>query len=187
MTRGLTIGQVAVVGVTVKTVRHYHRLGLVDGPRRDRSGYRRNGAYAWLRLAKVRALADAGVPLAEIGALLDADPQRFAAEVAHVKQRLTDRIQELVARRDILDRLTTGNRLLLPDRACAILDRGAKLGFPAEYLAIGREAVILAKAVVPNFDDFLTQVEHTLGDSRYVALLKGCWEARVGTTRSAGR
>jgi DNA-binding transcriptional MerR regulator len=180
MTSGLTIGQVAAfVGVTVKTVRHYHRLGLVDEPRRDASGYRRYAASELLRLAKVRALAEAGVPLAEIGALLDADPLRFAAEVAHVKQRLTDRIQDLVARRDMLDRLATGNRLLLPDRACAILDRGAKLGFPAEYLAISREALILAKAVVPDFDDFLTQVEHTLDDPRHVTLLKGCWEARA--------
>jgi DNA-binding transcriptional MerR regulator len=150
---------------------------LVDEPRRDRSGYRRYGASELLRLAKVRALAEAGVPLAEIGALLDADPQRFAAEVADVKRRLTDRIQELVARRDVLDRVATGNRLLLPDRACALLDRGAELGLPAEYLATCREGLILAKALVPDFDDFLTQIEHTLDDPQHVALLKSCWEA----------
>jgi DNA-binding transcriptional MerR regulator len=178
MASGLTISQVAAfAAVTVKTVRHYHRLGLVDEPRRDRSGYRRYGASELLRLAQVRALAEAGVPLAEIGVLIDADPQRFAAKVTDVKQRLTDRIQKLVAQRDMLDRLATGNRLLLPDRACAILDRAAELGFPAEQLAMSGEALILAKALVPDFDAYLTQVEHTLDDPRQVALLKRCWEA----------
>jgi DNA-binding transcriptional MerR regulator len=178
MTRGLTIGQVAAfAGVTVKTVRHYHRLGLVDEPRRDLSGYRRYGSSELLRLAQVRTLAEAGVPLAEIGALLDADPEKFAAEVADVKQQLTDRIRELRARRDKLDRLATGNGLLLPDRACAILERAAKLGFAANHIETSREALILAKAVVPDFDDFLTKVEHTLDDARYVALLKRSWEA----------
>ena len=179
MSKGLTIGQVAAfAGVTVKTVRHYHRLGLLDEPRRDSSGYRRYGAAQLLRLAQVRTLAEAGVPLAEIGALLDdADPQRFAAEVDEIKQRLSDRIQELVAQREMLDRLTAGNRLLLPDRACALLDRAAKLGFPAEYLDTCRDALILAKALVPSFDEFLAQVERTLDDPKHVALLKSCWEA----------
>jgi DNA-binding transcriptional MerR regulator len=36
---GLTIGQAAAfAGVTVKTVRHCHRLGLVEEPERDGSG-----------------------------------------------------------------------------------------------------------------------------------------------------
>ncbi|MEV1169149.1 MerR family DNA-binding transcriptional regulator [Nonomuraea sp. NPDC049784] len=34
----------------MKTVRHYHRHGLIDGPDRDRSGYRRYGSADLLRL-----------------------------------------------------------------------------------------------------------------------------------------
>jgi len=79
MANGLTIGQAAAfVGVTIKTVRHYHRLDLVAEPERDGSGYRRYGSPDLLRLIQVRTLAGAGVPLAEIGDLLDADPERFA-------------------------------------------------------------------------------------------------------------
>ena len=52
MTDGLAIGQAAAfAGVTVKTVRHYHRLGLVKEPERDSSGYRR---YGWRRSTNVR-------------------------------------------------------------------------------------------------------------------------------------
>ncbi|WP_369028458.1 MerR family DNA-binding transcriptional regulator, partial [Nocardia farcinica] len=45
MRTGVTIGQAAAfVGVTVKTVRHYHKLGLVAEPGRDSSGFRRYGS-----------------------------------------------------------------------------------------------------------------------------------------------
>ncbi|MET4612625.1 DNA-binding transcriptional MerR regulator [Rhodococcus sp. PvR044] len=65
MRNGVTIGQAAAFGgVTVKTVRHYHKLGLVKEPERDSSGYRRYGSAELLRLVQVRTLAAAGVPLA---------------------------------------------------------------------------------------------------------------------------
>jgi DNA-binding transcriptional MerR regulator len=180
MTRGLTISQAAAfAGVTVKTVRHYHRLGLIDEPRRDWSGYRRYASADLLRLVQVRTLAEAGVPLAKIGAMLDADPDRFAADVADVERRLTERIEQLIARRDMLHRLAGGNRLLLPDRACAILDRATKLGFPPDYVARIQDGLVLAKALIPEFDDYLTQIECSLDDAVYMALLERWWDARA--------
>jgi MerR family transcriptional regulator, thiopeptide resistance regulator len=103
MRNGLTIGQAAAfTGVTIKTVRHYHWLGLIDEPERDSSGYRRYRSTDLLRLVQVRTLAGAGVPLAKIGAMLDANPERFAAALADVEQHLTDRIDELIERRRTL-------------------------------------------------------------------------------------
>ncbi|MEU6882421.1 MerR family transcriptional regulator [Streptomyces sp. NPDC046712] len=180
MADGLTIGQAAAfVGVTIKTVRHYHRLGLVAEPERDGSGYRRYGSADLLRLIQVRTLAGAGVPLAEIGDLLDADPERFAAALDDVHRRLTEQIEGLIARRDTLHRLT-GDRALLPDRACAILDRMPGLGFSPDYVAGQREALVLARALVPEgFDGFLTQLEHLLDDPGYTDLIKRGWEAET--------
>lgn len=69
---GLTIGRAAAfAGVTVATVRQYHQQGLVDEPEYDSSGRRRYRSAELLRLVQVRTLAGAGVPLAEIGDLLD--------------------------------------------------------------------------------------------------------------------
>ncbi|MEV8533115.1 MerR family transcriptional regulator [Streptomyces sp. NPDC051211] len=180
MADGLTIGQAAAfVGVTIKTVRHYHRLGLVAEPERDGSGYRRYGSADLLRMVQVRTLAGAGVPLAEIGDLLDADPERFAAALDDVHRRLNERIEDLIARRDTLHRLTRGDRALLPDRACAVLDRLADLGFSADYLAGQREALVLARALVPEiFESFLIRLEHGLEDPEYVELTKRGWDAR---------
>ncbi|MEV0901902.1 MerR family transcriptional regulator [Actinoplanes sp. NPDC049802] len=179
MANGLTIGQAAgFAGVTVKTVRHYHRLGLLGEPGRDTSGYRRYTSTDLLRLVQVRTLAEAGVPLAEIGGLLGADPERFAAAVADVERRLTDRITELVARRDTLHRLADGDRALLPEHACALLDRLAELDFGPEVVASQREALVLARALAPAFfDGFVTQLERRLDDPEYVRLWKRTWDA----------
>lgn len=180
MADGLTIGQAAAfVGVTVKTVRHYHQLGLVAEPERDSSGYRRYGSADLLRLIQARTLAGAGVPLAEIADLLDAGPERFAAALDDVHRRLTERIEDLTARRDTLHRLTHGDRVLLPDRACAVLDRLAGLGFPPDYVAAQREALVLARALVPEIvDSFLTRLELLLDDPEHVELTRRGWDAR---------
>ncbi|MFH9296657.1 MerR family transcriptional regulator [Streptomyces sp. NPDC017520] len=181
MADGLTISQAAAfTGVTIKTVRHYHRLGLVAEPDRDGSGYRRYRSGELFRLVQVRTLAAAGVPLAEIGDLLDADPQTFAATLDDVHHQLTERIDDLLARRDRLHRLDHGDRALLPDRACTVLERLAGAGFDPDYVDGQREALVLARAVVPEiFDTFLTRLEHSLDDPESVELTKRGWEARA--------
>ncbi len=174
MTDGITIGQAAAfAGVTVKTIRHYHQHGLIDEPGRDRSGYRRYGSADLLRLVQVRTLAAAGVPLAEIGAILDADPERFAAALVDVEARLTDRVEELLARRDMLRRLTSGDRVLLPERACAVLDRMSDLDFTADEVRTAREAMVLVRALVPeSLEDYLAQVERNIDNPRLVAFFR---------------
>ncbi|MEV0051844.1 MerR family transcriptional regulator [Saccharopolyspora shandongensis] len=85
----LTIGRLAdYAGVTTKTIRHYHERGLLAEPDRDSSGYRRYTAKDALDLVKIRTLADAGVPLARIKDLLDADPDALAAAIAEIDHDL---------------------------------------------------------------------------------------------------
>jgi DNA-binding transcriptional MerR regulator len=172
--RGLTIGQAAALaGVTIKTVRHYHKHGLLAEPRRDSSGYRRYNSEDLLRLVQVRTLAAAGVALADISDLLDADPEGFAQALVDVEQRLTERIDELMERRDTLRKLAGGDRLLLPERACAFLDRAPGLGFTAEEIDTAREAFLLVRALVPeSFDEYVAQVERGLENPRYLELTK---------------
>ncbi|KFU76370.1 DNA-binding transcriptional regulator, MerR family [Amycolatopsis lurida] len=179
-TGDVTIGQAAAfAGVTVKTVRHYHQQGLLHEPPRDSSGYRRYGSADLLRLVQVRTLAAAGVPLAEIKPLLNADPDRFAAALVDVERRLTERITELTARRDTLRQLADGDRVLLPDRALAVLDRLTDLGFAPDYVAGQREALVLARALAPElFDLLLIQLGHRLADPEFADLTKRGWAAR---------
>jgi DNA-binding transcriptional MerR regulator len=69
------IGRVArLAQVSVRTLRHYDELGLLKPSYVDpMTGYRRYTPEQVLRLHRILVLRDLGVPLAQIGALIDDD------------------------------------------------------------------------------------------------------------------
>lgn len=119
----LTIGEVAkLTGVTTKTVRHYHQLGLLPEPERSKSGYRLYSADDLLRLRRVRRLRSLGLPLKRIKALLgdpgDKNTLRevlgdLLTEVSGEIERLEERrrrIEGLLAREDLEDSIETSGK-----------------------------------------------------------------------------
>ncbi len=67
----MRIGQLAeFAGTTTRTVRHYHRLGLLNEPRRRSNGYREYTLTDAVRLMRIRWLATSGVPLGSVAAIL---------------------------------------------------------------------------------------------------------------------
>lgn len=62
-----------LAGTTVKAVRHYHQVGLLEEPERATNGYKQYGVPHLVRLLRIKRLADLGVPLAQIAALGDTD------------------------------------------------------------------------------------------------------------------
>ncbi len=69
----LRIGQVAaLVGVTPKTVRHYHQIGLLPEPPRTANGYRVYGVAEVVRLKLIRRLKAVGLSLDDIAAIVRA-------------------------------------------------------------------------------------------------------------------
>jgi len=58
-----------VAGTTVNTIRHYHRLGLLEEPERRYNGYKKYGVRDLIYLLRIRRLVELGVPLARIGAV----------------------------------------------------------------------------------------------------------------------
>ena len=147
----LTIGQLAAyAGVTVRAVRHYHQIGLLPEPERDASGYRRYGAPAVVSLIKIRTLADAGVPLSQIGRMLEADPTTFAEAVERIDTRLRDEIDRLEASRKQIARLAAGDSLVLPPQVVAYLDRLREIGTSERMMAGERDGWILIAARWPE-------------------------------------
>lgn len=137
----LTIGQLAGhVGVTVRTVRHYHAKGLLPEPERDASGYRRYGAKAVVDLIKIRTLADAGVPLPRVKELLEANAEQFARAVAEIDRRLRAEIRERQRHRERISRLAAGDSLALPREAVDYLDRMRELGVPERMVEGERDS-----------------------------------------------
>ncbi|MGR4878139.1 MerR family transcriptional regulator [Streptomyces sp. LARHCF249] len=147
----LTISQfAATAGVTVRTVRHYHHVGLLPEPERDASGYRRYSAQAAVDLIRIRTLADAGVPLARIDALLHAQPAEFAAAVTDIDAELQRKIDQLTEYRRRISQLDSGERLVLPPEVVAILNRMRSLGVSERRVLLERDSWILMQALNPQ-------------------------------------
>jgi len=85
-----------MAGVTVRTLHHYDRLGLLR-PRRNGSGYRVYSEADLARLEQIVAFKFLGLPLGEIRRLLEADVMdlayalRMQREVLEERRRLLDR------------------------------------------------------------------------------------------------
>lgn len=147
----LTISQLAAyVGVSVRTVRHYHQLGLLPEPERDPSGYRRYRANDVIMLKRISTLAKAGVPLARIPSLLEADPADFATAIAEIDSELDAQIAELRQRREDLAELPSAERLCISDEVADILDIERELGVSERTVAIERDSWILLSAAYPD-------------------------------------
>ena len=147
----LTISQLAsYAGVTVRAVRHYHAKGLLPEPERDRSGYRSYDAAAVVRLIRIRTLAEAGVPLARVQQLLDADADEFATAVHEIDRRLRAEIAERRRHRDRIAQLAAGDSLALPAEAVAYLQRLRAVGVPEAMVEAERDAWILVAAQLPD-------------------------------------
>jgi len=148
---GLTISQLAAhVGVTVRAIRHYHQRGLLAEPVRDRSGYRRYDAQAVVDLIRIKALADAGVPLNRVRQLLDGDPAEFASAITKVDQSLQERIRDLERLRRQLAGLKAGERLVLPANVTDLLDYMRSLGVSERAMTLERDGWTLLMARVPE-------------------------------------
>ncbi|MEU5902844.1 MerR family transcriptional regulator [Micromonospora sp. NPDC047467] len=147
----LTIGQLAAyAGVTVRAVRHYHQVGLLPEPERDASGYRRYGASAVVSLIKIRTLANAGVPLSQIGRMLEADAATFTEAVQRIDSHLLDEIERLETSRKQIAQLTAGDSLALPPQVVSYLDRLRDIGASKRMVEAERDGWILVAARWPD-------------------------------------
>ncbi|MGC2941303.1 MULTISPECIES: MerR family transcriptional regulator [unclassified Brevibacterium] len=82
-----------LAGVTVRTVRYYHQVGVLAEPPRQSNGYRDYRADHLVTLLRIGQLTDSGLSLAQAGAMAaDCDSSSSADEALdevdkHWKQR----------------------------------------------------------------------------------------------------
>jgi len=147
----ITIGQLAAyAGVTIKAVRHYHKVGLLEEPARDSSGYRRYTAQHAIDLVKIKTLAEAGVPLARIKELFTAGPDQFAAAMAEIDRNLLERARKLRHTRGRIARLSAGDRLFVSAEVADYLDRLRELGVSQRSVKMERDGWILLQSASPK-------------------------------------
>ncbi|MFI5639528.1 MerR family transcriptional regulator [Streptomyces goshikiensis] len=102
---GYTVGQVsAFAGVTVRTLHHYDRTGLLSPGGRSRAGYRHYEDVDLARLQQILFYRELGFPLDEIAEIL-ADPQANALEHLRTRQRqLASEINRLQQLAEVAER-----------------------------------------------------------------------------------
>ncbi|NEW39843.1 MerR family transcriptional regulator [Nocardia cyriacigeorgica] len=103
---GVTVGAAAArVGVTIRTLHHWESVGLVSPSERTDAGYRLYTAVDLARIHRVLIYRELGVPLNEIGDLLDAPSADAAASLRRQRDRLRERVAHLERVGAALDRM----------------------------------------------------------------------------------
>lgn len=123
-----------LAGTTVRTVRHYHHVGLLAVPPRT-GGFRDYGVEHLARLLRVRWLASAGLSLTTIAEVLPAQGRATRAgalEDLHATLNgLDERLAELTVQRErvaaLVDRVSAGEGISpLPAAVALLYDRLAE-------------------------------------------------------------
>ncbi len=86
-----------LAGTSVRAVRHYHNVGLLEEPRRRTNGYKQYGVAHLVRVLRIKRLADLGFTLPQIAELGDADQhprEALRGLDAHLARTL-DRLQHV--------------------------------------------------------------------------------------------
>ncbi|WP_432150740.1 MerR family transcriptional regulator [Streptomyces sp. bgisy029] len=129
-----------LAGTTLKTVRHYHRLGLLEEPARSANGYKRYGVTHLVRVMAIRRLTDLGVPLADIPSMEAADgrPEEILRALDAELAADIDRRQRM--RREI----------------AAVLEEGVSLGLPADFGAAAADLPQAQQSLLLAYSSILT-------------------------------
>ncbi|MCP2266893.1 MerR family transcriptional regulator [Promicromonospora thailandica] len=144
-----------LAGVTVRTLRHYHQIGLLPEPPRTAGGYRHYDVGHLVRLLRITRLAALGIPLSALPSVLD-DPAAAEELLDELDRRAAADIERLTARRaDIAALRDTGAPPDLPPELSAWRS-GPASELPADMARYEHEQLVL--------------VGHLLG-SRYPASL----------------
>ncbi|CAM5358075.1 MerR family transcriptional regulator [Leifsonia shinshuensis] len=122
-------------------------------------------------LIRIHTLAEAGVPLARVQQLLDADPDEFAAEVRRIDAQLRAEVRRLQRNRTRIAALASGDSLALPPSVVDYLDRLRGMGVDERILQLERDAWIMVAAQVPDeIDAVIARKQAELDDPDMVRL-----------------
>lgn len=126
----MRISEVArLAGTSARSIRHYHRLGILSEPARTSGDYRDYEVADLVRVMHIRYLSEAGVPLRQVPRILDdrAAGEALEGEIAMLSESLSERIEALEQQRArlgvIAERIGSGEPIQpLPADIHAALD-----------------------------------------------------------------
>lgn len=146
-----------LTNTTVKAVRHYHEIGLLDVPGRTSNGYKQYGVPHLIRLVQIKRLSDLGLPLSQIAPLLRDD-----AEPDEAIRALDAELEETI------DRLTR-----IRSELAVIRRHGARPDVPTDFAPVSGEftdtqrsmlavySTIFSESDLAEFREMLSEPEET--------------------------
>lgn len=136
-----------LAGVSVRTLRHYHQIGILPEPFRQANGYRSYDLATIARLLRIRQLTELGVPLDRVEELLDAAPDRDVLD--EIDRQLAAAIERLQGRRRKIARLrATGERADVPDGLAEILALGPSPRAAGVLAELDQDTLLLVARVL---------------------------------------
>jgi DNA-binding transcriptional MerR regulator len=109
-------------GVTVRTLRHYHQLGILSEPARGANGYRAYSMQHLARVLRLKNLSSAGVPLESAARMIDGGGATSEARsvLDDIDRELAEKIDMLTAQRATIAAARALNTT--PDMPSGLLD-----------------------------------------------------------------
>lgn len=99
-------------GLSRATLLYYDRLGLLRPSGREYNGYRRYSASDAERLQQICLYRRTGLPLADIGRILDEPREDLAAALERQLRELSSQIEDLRRRQTVIVELLRDRRML---------------------------------------------------------------------------
>ncbi len=160
----------ALAGVTIRTVRHYLQIGLLEEPERSVNGYRDYDVSHLVRLLRIGRLTELGLPLAELPRVLD-DPQVAEEVLDELDRQAVAEIERLTSRRAAIARLR--HQGATPDLPPEMADYGSVI-----------EAGVAPDVARHEYEQLLL-ISHLIGENETAALAGAMAEQALFTPATA--
>ncbi len=145
-----------LAGVTVRTLRHYHALGLLPEPERKENGYRDYGPAELVALLRIKRLASLGFSLEQIKRMLgegrdELRDQALDGSLEALDRELAARIEELERQRKVIAELRAqGTRADVPPEYGRFVAALAERTTGEGSVALEADTILLAEALLPS-------------------------------------
>lgn len=138
-----------LAGVTVRTLRHYHQVGVLPEPERGANDYRSYDVHDLIRVVRIRRLASLGIPLERMSGLLDDTASDGGGLLAELDAELAAQIERLTQQRALIARLRAHDAAPdLPPELAPFLAVFEASGRSADLARIDRDQSVLLAHLV---------------------------------------
>ena len=138
-----------LAGVSVRTLRHYHQVGVLAEPERSSNGYRHYDVHDLILLLRIRRLAALGIPLERMAAIIDDPGEDADVLLDDLDRELADQMDRLGSQREVIARLRAERTAPdLPPELARFLSVFTAAGLSPELARFDRDQTVLLAHLV---------------------------------------